>query len=119
MRSAHFRAVDGLPCYTASSFPRAQAQLVTSGVDEDGYEAIKFALDNVPFRDSPFIAKNILLITDEGRSMIPEAVGVTRDTVQQSITVCVCVSSSVSTNPIGQLESSQSHSALQYSPQDS
>lgn len=86
LRSAHFRAVDGLPCYTASSFPRAQAQLVTSGVDEDGYEAIKFALDNVPFRDSPFIAKNILLITDEGRSMIPEAVGVTRDTVQQSIT---------------------------------
>ena len=74
-------------CYPASDFPRAQAQLLTAGVDEDGYEAIQFALDNVPFRNSPFIAKNILLITDEGRRIIPEGEDITRDSLEEEIKV--------------------------------
>lgn len=88
LRSAHFRDVDGMLCYPASDFPLAQAQLITEGLEEDGYEAIQFALDNVPFRNSPFIAKNILLITDEGRVVIPEGVGITRESIEQEITVC-------------------------------
>ena len=88
LQRAHFRTVDGMSCYSASDFPRAQAQLVTEGLNEDGYEAIQFALDNVPFRNSPFIARNILLITDEGRSVIPEGVSITRDSIEEGIQVC-------------------------------
>ena len=46
-----------------------------AGLYEDGYEAIDFALNNIPFRESPFIAKNIILITDEGRTPIPQGEG--------------------------------------------
>ena len=52
-----------------------RAQLLNAGLYEDGYEAIDFALKNIPFRDSPFIAKNIILITDEGRTPIPQGEG--------------------------------------------
>lgn len=90
LRAAHFRTVDGMACYPASAFPRAQAELVTLGVAEDGYEAIQFALDNVPFRNSPFIAKNILLITDEGRSIIPEGMNITRESIEQNMRVRMC-----------------------------
>lgn len=85
LKAAHFRTVDGMACYPASDFPRAQAQLVTAGLEEDGYEAIQFALENVPFRNSPFIAKNILLITDEGRNIIPEGINITRESIEQDI----------------------------------
>ena len=77
-----------MPCYSASAFPRAQAQLVTEGLNEDGYEAIHFALENVPFRSSPLIARNLMLITDEGRSVIPEGVNITRESIEQGILVC-------------------------------
>lgn len=80
--------MDGMPCYSAADFPRAQAQLVTAGKIEDGYEAIQFVLDNIPFRNSPFIAKNILLITDEGRTVIPEGENITRQSIEQAIKVC-------------------------------
>lgn len=52
-----------------------RAQLLNAGLEEDGYQAIDFALKNIPFRDSPFIAKNIILITDEGRTPIPQGAG--------------------------------------------
>ncbi len=87
LRNAHFRSVDGMACYPASDFSRAQSQLVTLGFSEDGYEAIQFALDNVPFRNSPFIAKNILLITDEGRTVIPEGENFTRESIEQALKV--------------------------------
>ena len=79
-----------MPCYSAADFPRAQAQLVTSGRIEDGYEAIQFVLNNVPFRNSPFIAKNILLITDEGRTVIPEGQNITRESIEAALRVCSC-----------------------------
>ena len=52
-----------------------RAQLLNAALYEDGYQAIDFALKNIPFRDSPFIAKNIILITDEGRTPIPQGAG--------------------------------------------
>ena len=85
--TGHFRSVDGQPCFLVSDFPRAQSQLVTNGIEEDGYEAIQFALDNVPFRESPFIAKNIILITDEGRAIIDEGENITRESIQEQLKV--------------------------------
>lgn len=87
LRRAHFRDIDGMACYSATDFPIAQRQLITSGFMEDGYEAIQFALENVPFRNSPVIAKNILLITDEGRTIIPEGADITRESVEQELRV--------------------------------
>ena len=89
----HFLPVDGQPCYLASDFPRAQSQLVALGIKEDGYEAIKFALDNVPFRDTPFIAKNIILITDEGRTIIEAGEDITRESIQAELKVLVTTAS--------------------------
>ena len=57
-------------------FSQFRAQLLNAGLHEDGYQAIEFALNNVPFRDSPFVAKNIILITDEGRTTIPDGAGI-------------------------------------------
>ena len=66
-------------------FLSSSAQLINAGFYEDGYEAIDFALRNVPFRESPFIAKNIILITDEGRSVIPEGENITRSSTQTAL----------------------------------
>ena len=54
----------------------------TIGFNEDGYQAIQFAIDNVPFRNDTRIARNMLLITDEGRTAIPEGAGLTFESVQ-------------------------------------
>ena len=80
----HFLLVNGDPCFFASDFPIAQAQLQNAGLREDGWEAIQFALDNIPFRESPFIAKNIILITDEGRTPIPQGENITREGLEAS-----------------------------------
>ena len=87
LQRAHFRRVDGQACYVAAEFPRAQRQLIAAGAREDGYEAIQFALDNVPFRESPFIAKNLLLVTDEGRTVIPEGENITQELIAEQLKV--------------------------------
>ena len=85
----HFLPVGGERCFAASDFPQARVQLLNNGEFEDGYQAIAFALDNVPFRNNPFIAKNVILITDEGRSVIEEGEGLTRESIQQRLRVSV------------------------------
>ena len=87
LRPGHFRPVDGQPCFPAVDFPRSQAQFIAAGLREDGYEAIQFALDNVPFRESPFVAKNVILVTDEGRTVIPEGEDITRDSIEAELKV--------------------------------
>ncbi len=87
LRPGHFRSVGGQACYTAAEFPLAQRQLVAAGLFEDGYQAIKFGLDNVPFRESPFIAKNVILVTDEGRTPIKEGEGITRASIEAELKV--------------------------------
>lgn len=81
----HFVPVNGQPCFLASDFPIARAQLQNVGQNEDGYEAMKFALDNVPFRNNPFIAKNMILITDEGRTPIAGAEDITRESIEAEL----------------------------------
>ena len=83
----HFILVDGQPCYFATNFSRARNQLRNEGLNEDGYEAIQFAIDNIPFRNTPFISKNIILITDEGRTTIPLGKNITRETIQDELKV--------------------------------
>ena len=78
LEPAHFLLVNGEKCFTADQFPKARIQLKNVGLHEDGYEAIHFAINNVPFRDSTFIAKNLLLITDEGRTPIPQGKNITK-----------------------------------------
>ena len=57
-------------------------QLRNEGLREDGYQAIQFALDSGVLRDSPFIARNIILITDEGRTEIPLGENLTREIIE-------------------------------------
>ena len=85
LERGHFVPVNGQPCFLASEFPIARAQLLNVGINEDGYEAMKFALDNVPFRNSPFIAKNMILITDEGRTPISGAENITRESIEAEL----------------------------------
>ena len=85
LEPAHFLLVNGKKCFTAEQFPKARVQLKNAGLYEDGYEAIHFAITNVPFRDSPFIARNILLITDEGRSIIAQGQDLTKASIRDEL----------------------------------
>lgn len=78
-------------------------QLLNAGLNEDGYEAIQFAIDNTPFRESPFIAKNIILITDEGRSVIPPGEGRTEDRTAAVFTLRVMFPNSFNKHEINLL----------------
>ena len=83
--AAHFVLVNGERCFTADQFPKARVQLRDAGLNEDGYEAIHFAIMNVPFRDSPFVAKNLVLITDEGRTVIPQGEDLTKESIRDEL----------------------------------
>ena len=85
LEPAHFLLVNGEKCFTADQFPKARIQLKNVGLNEDGYEAIHFAINNVPFRDSPFIAKNVFLISDEGRTIIPQGQSLTKSSVRDEL----------------------------------
>lgn len=86
MEPGHFLPVNGQSCFTAAEFSQARVQLANAGLREDGYEALKFALDNVPFRrNNPFVAKNMILITDEGRNVIPQGENITRQSIEADL----------------------------------
>ena len=70
--------------FTAAQYPFVNDQLEADleGNVEDGYQAIKHALDTLPFRRSPSVALNIILVTDEDRDTLPEATGITRDVIK-------------------------------------
>ena len=85
LRQGHFLLVNGERCFFAADFPQARVQLINAGLTEDGYEAMQFAIDNVPFRTSPFIAKNMILVTDEGRSVIPLGENITRTSIESEL----------------------------------
>jgi hypothetical protein len=44
--------------------------LKSNGFVADGYQAIQFALDNVPFRTDPDVGKSIILVTNAGRTSL-------------------------------------------------
>ena len=85
LEQGHFLLVDGEPCFSAAAFSQARVQLANAGLREDGYEAMKFSLDNIPFRNNPFIAKNMIFITDEGRNVIPLGENITRESIEAEL----------------------------------
>jgi hypothetical protein len=67
-------------------FPRsdlndAAALLQTNGDTEDGWFAIKYAIDNLNLPED--CARNFLLVTDERRAMSPQGRDLTKEAVQQ------------------------------------
>lgn len=65
--------------FAALSQPKAKP-----GTHEDGYEAIKYAMENVPLRVSNNVARNIILITDEDRDVLPSS-QLTRRSMKHSL----------------------------------
>lgn len=70
-QTTHIVEVDGKKLYSAVDLGRAIDKLNRVGEEEDGYEAIEYALDELDLRslkDSATYALNIILITDEPRT---------------------------------------------------
>lgn len=63
---AHKHPVNAVDFGSAAQFATAADSLVNQGGDEDGYQAIRYALDNYAFRAGN-IARQIILVTDEDR----------------------------------------------------
>lgn len=66
---------------TPAQFINASNQLQLTGLVEDGYAAIDFALENIPTRSET--AKIMILITDEDRSIL--RLDLSRETIEQSL----------------------------------
>ncbi len=66
--AGHRHLVDGGDWGTAAELSTATGGLVTNGAREDGWEAIKFGLNNYFFRSDAMA--NMILITDEDRDIL-------------------------------------------------
>lgn len=66
---------------TPMQFISASNQLQLTGLFEDGYAAIDFALENIPTRSET--AKIMILVTDEDRSIL--RLDLSRETIEQSL----------------------------------
>lgn len=80
---ARFLRVDGRIFFPFQHFAYARRQLKRTGSVADGYEAIKFTVENAPFRESQNVAKIILLVTDKERNVLPSQTNLTREEVLQ------------------------------------
>jgi hypothetical protein len=79
--SARVVQLGGVTWITADRYREAANQLQVNGDTEDGYYAIDFAINNVPFPES--CARNYILITDERRAESQQGSSLTfRDTLQ-------------------------------------
>ena len=67
--------------FSASDLQAAAQQLNTDGDTEDGWYAIKFAIDNITLPED--CARNFLLVTDEARAESPQGRGLTKEFVLQ------------------------------------
>ena len=67
--------------FSASDLQAAARQLNTDGDTEDGWYAIKFAIDNITLPED--CARNFLLVTDDRRAESPQGRGLTKEFVLQ------------------------------------
>ena len=81
-RSEDLRAriikVDDKVFFDADIVKETRSELKRNGYVADGYEALEFAINNIPFRDSLSVAKGFILVTDTGRSMLADRVNLTK-----------------------------------------
>ena len=71
--------------FRAHEVPAVRRTLKRNGFSADGYEAIEFALNNVPFRNSSEIAKSIILGANTGRSTLSDKANLTKSFIFQKL----------------------------------
>ncbi len=78
---ARIITVNGDVFFDAETVSKTRADLKRNGHVADGYEAIEFTINNIPFRKSLNVAKGIILVTDTGRSVLADRVNLTKPIV--------------------------------------
>lgn len=70
--------LDGIDTFFRSQdMTLARRKLKNNGYVADGYEALKFALDHVPFRNHPSVGKSIVMATSTGRTNLADSYNLT------------------------------------------
>ena len=69
--------VDGSEFFISNNVNISRSELSWDGYVADGYEALEYTINNVPFRDNLSVQRGIVLITDTGRSVLADRVNLT------------------------------------------
>ena len=79
-----FSFKDGRTMAPFSDFEQVTSQLLedNQGSEEDGYQAIEHALENIALRNTPNVRGVLILVSDEDRDVSSEGQGITRESIQ-------------------------------------
>ena len=79
-----FSFKDGTTMAPIYDFEQVRSQLRedNQGSEEDGYQAIKHALENIELRNTPNVRRVLILVSDEDRDVSSEGQGITRESIQ-------------------------------------
>ena len=79
-----FSFKDGRTMAPYSDFEQVRSQLLedNQGSEEDGYQAIEHALENIELRNTPNVRRVLILVSDEDRDVSSEGQGITRESIQ-------------------------------------
>lgn len=67
--------------FSAENFP--ENRLKNNGFVADGYEALEFILQNIPFRENPSVAKGVVLASGTGRTILADRINLTKPLMLQ------------------------------------
>lgn len=70
---AKFVTIKASTFFVSENIKEARKALKRNGWVADGYEAIKFTLDHVPFRSDPSVGRAIVMATNLGRTALAES----------------------------------------------
>lgn len=70
--------VNGHVFFSSDEIGNTRSALKSNGYFGDGYKALEYAINNIPFRDDQHVAKSIILFSDTGRSVLADNVGLTK-----------------------------------------
>ena len=82
---ANLLSIEGNVFFRASEAPDFRRELKRNGFAADGYEAIEYTLNHVPFRNNSEIAKSIILGTNTGRSTLSDKANLTKSFMLQRL----------------------------------